>query len=172
MGSWGSFARLALGRMGKAGGKTDSFQGTDLYPYGDYWLSSPRTIGTPEDVRVAALADSGLGRSCLPDIAFLFLKERVLPIIHITCLLDISRLGAVIASEKTAIMILTVVKAEILPIERTEWVFYSGFLGTCHLWKEFRDERKVLLKCGSIPAVSEHALSREKISQTLKFVFC
>ena len=55
-------------------------------------------------------------------------------------------------------MILTVVKAEILPIERTEWVFYSGFLGTCHLWKEFRDEEKVLLKCGSIPAMSEHAL--------------
>lgn len=77
-GSLGLICQTSLRNEGKAGGKTDSFQGTDLYRYGD-WLSSPRTIGTPEEVRAGAPADSGSRQKLFPDIGFLFLEERVLP---------------------------------------------------------------------------------------------
>lgn len=36
-------------------------------------------------------------------------------------------------------MMLPVVKGEILSIERSEWVFYSVFPGSCHHQKELRD---------------------------------
>ena len=36
-------------------------------------------------------------------------------------------------------MMLPVVKGEILAIERSEWVFYSVFPGSCHHYKELRN---------------------------------
>lgn len=62
-------------------------------------------------------------------------------------------------------MILLVVKAEILTVERTEWVFYWGFQALATLGKnsEMRQgKEKVLSKCGSFPAMSEHALPQRK----------
>lgn len=172
---WDSFIRLDLGWMGKAGGKTPSFQGTDLNLHPD-WLSSPRTIGTQKRSWVEHWQTLGVGRSCRQTLDFSFSTKECFQIAQIIGLLNISWSGAVITSED----------------QRLKWFSQGelnvssaqGFQAPASFGKssEMRQSKeKVVLECGSLPAMSERTLlqrkniakeSREWLSVLLLGSFC
>lgn len=114
-------------------GNTPSFQGTDLNLYPD-WLSSPRTIGTQK--RSAG--------------GFLFVKESVLPGHPDYCLTrhQLTRCSSYIRRSE----------AEMSSSGRTACVSAQGFQAPASFGKSSemrRSKEKVVLECGSIPAMSE-----------------